>query len=64
MALKLIGNIHQYIGVSSDDNPSDAESLIGSTIHHTDTGEMFIFDGDNWVEDLRPINAVSQGYDF
>ena len=56
---KLIHSIQNWIGLSSDTKPSNPP--VGSTFHESDTGEMFVYDGDIWTEDLRMIHAVSEG---
>ncbi|TSA53811.1 MAG: hypothetical protein D4R45_05065 [Planctomycetaceae bacterium] len=50
--------IQTFIGEAADTKPTGVPA--GSTYHETDTGEQFIFDGTNWIDDLRMIFAVSQ----
>lgn len=58
MTVKLVTTVQKFIGVSTDAKPADAP--VGSTFYELNTGEAFIFDGSNWVEDLALIYALSQ----
>ena len=63
MAIQLVTKIQQWIGLASDDRPGntpDRKLYPGSTYHAWDTGETFIWDGENWQQDLRLIYALSQ----
>ena len=62
MTVSLIHAIQNFIGLASDDKPENPPA--GSTFHESNTGEIYIYDGADWVQDLRMINAVSQGYEF
>lgn len=59
MTVILTTNRKHYIGLSTDTKPIDATG--GSTFHEWNTGGEFVFNGDDWVDDLRMIYAISQG---
>ncbi len=59
MTVVLITTIKPYIGKSTDTKPASPPA--GSTFHEWNTGEIFVFDGTDWVDDLRFIYAISQG---
>ena len=59
MAVILMTNIKNYMGLSTDTKPTNP--TVGSTFHEWNTGEIFVYDGTNWVDDLRIIYAISQG---
>jgi len=58
MAVKLLGNTQNFVGLSTDTKPTEAP--VGSTLYHLNTGEKFIWDGETWVDDLTLIYALSQ----
>lgn len=47
MTVKMLDNIHNYIGLSTDTKPTSP--LTGSTFKETDTGQEFIYNGSAWV---------------
>ena len=63
MTVKMMDNIHNYIGLSSDTKPTSP--LTGSTFKETNTGQKYIYNGSAWVmEDMdffdiseRPVRA-------
>lgn len=59
MAVTEVTTVKRYIGLSTDTKPTAPP--IGSTYYTLNTGEMFIFDGSNWVDDISMIYAISQG---
>ena len=61
MAVILMTNSKEFMGLSTDEKPTGEKIYPGSTFHEYNTGETFIFDGTNWVQDLRLIYAVSVG---
>ncbi len=56
---ELITAHKSYIGKSTDEKAANPPA--GSTFHEWNTGEQYVFNGDNWVDDLRFIYAISQG---
>lgn len=58
MAITLITTIERYQALSTDDKPTGCSP--GSTLSEIDTGEKFIFDGTNWIEDVSTIYAINQ----
>lgn len=48
MAVVLVTRINWYVGLSTDDKPTDA--LPGSRFFEFDTPSWWIFDGENWQE--------------
>ena len=59
MAVILMHAVQNFIGKSQDTKPVDPPA--GSTFHEWNTGEIFVYDGTNWQDDLRFIYAVEQG---
>lgn len=58
MTIKLVTAIQRWTGLDSDIKPTSPK--VGSTFHETNTGQEFIYDGSNWVEDLRLMLALQQ----
>jgi len=58
MAVNLVTIIQRWIGLSIDTKPTEAP--VGSTFFETNTGQGWIWDGSNWVEDLTLIYALTQ----
>jgi hypothetical protein len=58
MAVILLGNIKNFLGLSTDTKPIDVPA--GSTFVEKNTGIKFIWDGETWIEDLTLIYALSQ----
>ena len=48
----------KFLCLSSDTKPVGVS--VGAECYETDTGYNFIYDGVNWVEDLRILTAVQQ----
>ena len=63
MAVKLMGNIHNFIGLSSDTKPTTGIP-VGSTFTELDTGAKFVWEGDTWEDDLTLIYAFSQALEY
>jgi hypothetical protein len=59
MTIKLVISKREYIGLSGDTKPIAAPA--GSTFHELDTGKKYIFDSQDWQEDISLIYSVSQG---
>lgn len=59
MTVILTTNRKHYIGKSTDSKPENPPA--GSTFHEWNTGGEFVFNGDDWADDLRMIYAISQG---
>lgn len=58
MAVKLVANVQRWIGLSTDTKPTP--DFVGSTFYETNTGQGFIHNGSEWVEDIRLIYALTQ----
>ena len=58
MAVKLVTSIQKWIGLSTDTKPTPDK--IGSTFFETNTGQEFIWNGSNWIEDITLIYALTQ----
>ncbi len=56
MTVRQNSAIKTFIGLSTDDKPSDAPQ--GSTFHSVDTGELWVFHDNMWSLDLRLSNAL------
>ncbi len=56
MAIQLVTTSQRFLCLSADDKP--AAPPVGSTCQETDTGLVYIYDGDAWVEDLTLFTAV------
>lgn len=48
----------KWYGLSTDTRP--ITQLVGSEFQETNTGKVYIWNGYNWVEDLRLIYALSE----
>lgn len=46
MAITLNGYTANYMGLSTDSKPNDAD--VNSIFLELDTGDFYYFDGDNW----------------
>jgi len=57
MAVKTVIDSESYIGLSTDTKPNGRP---GEHFYETNTGVLFIWDGESWVEDIRLIYALSQ----
>ena len=55
MAVKKIGSIVRFLGLSSDTKPGASEAIpIGSTFIETDTRDVYVcYDGTNWTKYKR-----------
>jgi hypothetical protein len=58
MAVQRVNESQKVIGLSTDTKPTDVSP--GSTYHELNTGQMFIYDGTIWREDLSIIHALEQ----
>lgn len=58
MTVSLVTTIQRWIGLSTDTKPTSAPE--GSTFFETNTGQGWVWDESNWVEDISMINAFSQ----
>ena len=58
LPIELAGNIHVFIGLSTDTKPTDVP--LNSKFTELNTGKKFIWTGETWVEDLTLIHAFSQ----
>jgi len=60
MAVQLVTAIQTFQGLSTDTKPTSPP--IGSTYHELDTGQLFVYAGDDgWVDDLRLYYAITAG---
>lgn len=57
MTVKLVTDIQRWIGLDSDTKPITGKA--GSTFYELNTGQGWIWDGTNWVEDIRLTYAFS-----
>lgn len=49
MAYKLEGQLHRYIGLSTDEKPTTSVAApVGSTFFESDTGRMYRWNGSDW----------------
>jgi hypothetical protein len=60
MTVQLVNDKREFIWLSTDTKPTIAPFTRGTKGISLDTGEKWIYDGDNWVEDLELIYALSQ----
>ena len=58
MTVRLVTTIQRWIGESGDTKPTEAP--VGSTFYELDTGQGFIWNSSEWVEDLTLIYAMTQ----
>lgn len=58
MSVKLVTGCQKWIGLSTDTKPTP--DMVGSTFYETNTGEGFLWNGSEWVEDIRLIYALTQ----
>lgn len=58
MAVQLVNDTRKFVGLSSDTKPRLASKVYGGEFTELDTGQKFIWDGDNWIEDLTLYFAV------
>ena len=62
MAVTEITIIREFKGLSTDTKPTAAtmgdEAYVGSEFYEMNTGLMWIWDGTEWVEDLRLFRAM------
>ena len=58
MTVKFVTKVQRWMGLDSDTKPTSPP--VGSTFYETNTGQDFIYNGSNWVEDLRLMKAVQQ----
>ena len=58
MTVYLVTTIQRWQGLSTDTKPTEAP--VGSTFWETNTGQGFIWDGSNWVEDITLIHALTE----
>ena len=56
MAVTLVTVIQRWIGLDSDTKPTPSHT--GSTFYELNTGQEWLWDGSNWVEDLRLFRAM------
>lgn len=56
MAMKMVKDTQQYIGLSSD--PMPQTDIEGTRVHILDTGEQFVMHDRMWERDLRLITAL------
>lgn len=48
MAVKLIIDKKEFLGVSGDTKPTLKMGSVGAKFYELDTGKIFIWDGDSW----------------
>jgi len=58
MSVELVSTIQRWIGLSTDTKPASPDR-VGSTFYELNTGQGWIWDGSNWVEDIRLIYALT-----
>ena len=62
MTVKFVTSIQNWIGLDSDTKPTSPPA--GSTFYETNTGQGWIYNGSNWVEDLRLIRALAEAFNL
>jgi hypothetical protein len=60
MTVQLVNDKREFIWLSTDTKPAIAPFNRGAKGTSTDTGEKWIYDGADWVEDLELIYALSE----
>ena len=50
MTVTLLGDIYFFVGLSTDKKEIQKEVFPGSIFIETDTGQIAIFDGKNWIK--------------
>lgn len=60
MAVKLVTSAQRWIGLSTDTKPIATAALTGAGFYETNTGQDFICNGSEWVEDITLIYALAQ----
>lgn len=58
MAVKLITSTQRWIGLSTDTKPTPDN--VGSRFYETNTGQEWVWNGSEWVEDIGLIYALTQ----
>jgi len=58
MTIKFVTTVQSWIGLDTDTKPTSPP--VGSKFYETNTGQGFIYNGSNWVEDLRLMKALQQ----
>lgn len=48
--VEIVGNSMRLYGTSDDDKPDEDDLDVGTTFFETDTGDAYIYTGDEWVE--------------
>jgi hypothetical protein len=56
MTVQLITSHKEFLGLSSDTKPP--LTGIGGKFFETDTGQEYVWNGEEWIEDMRMFNAV------
>jgi hypothetical protein len=59
-----ISTVNHYVGLSTEDKPlsvSGGQTIPdGSTYHAIDTGDEWLFLGQQWVPDIRKARAIKR----
>lgn len=55
----MVTTIKNYIGLSTDSKPT-TDTPPGSIFRELNTGQRWIWDGSNWIEDLELIYAFTE----
>lgn len=58
MTVSLIANIQRWAGLSSDTKPTSGP--VGSMFFEVNTGQHWVWDGVDWIEDLTLIHAFTE----
>lgn len=56
---KKLDKVTEYIGDSTDDKPTNLLG-VGHTFVELNTGQKWLWDGAQWVEDLTLIHAIME----
>jgi len=59
MTVQLANDNRHFLWLSSDTKPAIAPNMRGATGVTLDTGERWIYDGEQWTEDLSLIHAIT-----
>lgn len=57
MTTTLLRVIQRWVGLSTDTKPT-TDVPVGSLFYELNTGQGFIWDGANWIEDIRMMYSM------
>ena len=56
MTVIRVTNVEKWVGLDSDTKPTP--DFTGSEFYELNTGQNWIYDGEEWVEDLKLFKAM------